>query len=124
MFTTVNLEMSIKPFKKTDTEYIRKVCSKIFHQWYPLLKNRKVISVMLWVADGSEILDYNKKLFPDRTFDEICAELCPIFRKKFGPDGYARKKMFVKDPDYEKFLEEITELTEDLETFKNFAKML
>lgn len=58
MFENITLEMSLKPFKKTDAEYIKKVCSGIFEQWKPLLKNRKTISVMLWTADGSEILDY------------------------------------------------------------------
>ena len=58
MFKTVNLEISLKPFKRTDDEYIRGVCQKVFEQWRPLLKGRETISIMLWVADGSEILDY------------------------------------------------------------------
>lgn len=58
MFNSVTLEISLKPFKKTDEEYIRNVCSDVFRQWYPLIKNRKVISILLWVGDGSEILDY------------------------------------------------------------------
>ena len=58
MFKTVNLEMSLKPFKRTDDEYIRNVCRNLFEQWRPLLKNRATVSVMLWTADGSEILDY------------------------------------------------------------------
>ena len=58
MFNTVNLEMSLKPFKKNDDEYIRNVCRNLFEQWRPLLKNRETVSVMLWTADGSEILDY------------------------------------------------------------------
>lgn len=101
MFTTVNLEMSIKPFKKTDTEYIRKVCSKIFHQWYPLLKSRKVISVMLWVADGSEILDYNKKLTDEF---EWCKYLGNANARLLGDDEKAdislheRKQYYMEDP--------------------------
>ncbi|MBQ7038987.1 MAG: hypothetical protein IJN39_00295 [Clostridia bacterium] len=58
MFKNVTLEISLKPFKRTDSEYIRKVCSGIFRQWQALLENRETISVMLWVGDGSEILDY------------------------------------------------------------------
>ncbi len=58
MFETVNLEVSLKPFKKTDSEYIRAVCTQIFEQWRPLLKGRRSISIMLWASDGSEILDY------------------------------------------------------------------
>ena len=58
MFKTVNLELSLKPFKKTDEQSIREVCRGVFEQWRPLLKNRETVSVMLWTADGSEILDY------------------------------------------------------------------
>lgn len=58
MFLSINLEMSLKPFKRTDSDYIRAVCAQIFDQWRPLLKNREEISVMLWVGDGSELLDY------------------------------------------------------------------
>ena len=52
MFETVSLELSLKPFKQTDEAYIRSVCKGIFSQWRPLLKNRKTVSVMLWVGDG------------------------------------------------------------------------
>lgn len=58
MFDSITLEMSLKPFKKTDEQYIKNTCSEVFKQWYPLIKNRKVVSIMLWIGDGSEILDY------------------------------------------------------------------
>ena len=58
MFENVTLEISLKPFKQTDEAYIRKICAGIFEQWKPLLKGRKSISLMLWVGDGSELLDY------------------------------------------------------------------
>ncbi len=59
MFDDVTLELSLKPFKKTDGEYIEGVVRKIFEDWRPLLKNRKRISIMLWCSDGSELLDYD-----------------------------------------------------------------
>jgi len=58
MFDQVTLEMSLKPFMKTDSDYIRQVVETVFDQWRPLIKGRRVISVMLWTADGSELLDY------------------------------------------------------------------
>ena len=70
MFNTINLEMSLKPFKRTDDEYIRGVCREVFEQWRPLLKNRETVSVMLWTADGSEILDYAGN--PDDEFEWCC----------------------------------------------------
>ena len=70
MFNTVNLEVSLKPFQQTDEVSIRAVCRDIFEQWRPLLKGRDTISVMLWTADGSELLDYNRNL--DDVFDWCC----------------------------------------------------
>ena len=62
MFNSVTLEVSLKPFKEISDEYIRKVCQKIFRQWYPLIMKRKTISILLWTSDGSEILDYSGNL--------------------------------------------------------------
>lgn len=57
MFKNITLEMSLKPFKKTDTAYIEGVCEKVFHV-AAAYSECAVVSVMLWAADGSEILDY------------------------------------------------------------------
>lgn len=65
MFKRITLEVSLKPFKKTDDKYIDSVIRKMFVQWMPLLKEREEISVMMWTSDGSEILEYNA--------DEICS---------------------------------------------------
>jgi len=54
----IALEMSLKPFKRIDDKYIKEVSIYVFEQWRPLLKNTETVSVMLWTADGSEILDY------------------------------------------------------------------
>lgn len=70
MFRKITLEMSLKPFKKTDTAAIESEIRGLFQQWQPLLKERKEISVMLWTADGSEILTYQGK--EDRAFEWCC----------------------------------------------------
>ena len=88
MFKDITLEVSLKPFKQTDNEYIHNVCKKIFRQWYPLLKNREEISVMLWTADGSEILDYSGNA--DDTFEWACYI------------GNANKPLSVSDDDMER----------------------
>ena len=62
MFHTVTLEISLKPFKKTDDDYIRGVCRKVFSQWRSLLIGRRTVAIMLWTSDGSEILDYSGEL--------------------------------------------------------------
>ena len=66
----ITLEMSLKPFKKTDDKYIESVCRRIFGDWMPLLKKADTVSVLLWAADGSEILDYAGE--SDRRFEWAC----------------------------------------------------
>ena len=58
MFKNITLEISLKPFKKTDPDSIRVVCRKLFEQWKPLIKNRETVSILMWSSDGSELLDY------------------------------------------------------------------
>jgi len=57
----ITLEMSLKPFKQTNAEYIQEVCHRVFEQWRPLIKDKEIISILLWTSDGSELLDYNGK---------------------------------------------------------------
>ena len=58
----ITLEMSLKPFLQTDDEYITAVCERVFEQWSPLLSKREQVAVMLWTADGSELLDWRGRL--------------------------------------------------------------
>ncbi|MDH7567974.1 MAG: hypothetical protein QHJ73_00100, partial [Armatimonadota bacterium] len=54
----VTLEMSLKPFYVMEEGPIREVCGRLFQQWLPLTRDAEMVSVLLWVADGSEILEY------------------------------------------------------------------
>lgn len=54
----ITLEMSLKPFRQTNDTYIEAACRKAFEQWKPLLAEAETASVLLWSADGSELLDY------------------------------------------------------------------
>ena len=58
MFSRVTLEVSLKPFAREREEVTPRVAHDILFSWYPLLKHRKEISVMLWTSDGSELLEY------------------------------------------------------------------
>lgn len=62
MVKNITLEVSLKPFKKTDEQYVENVCRTIFNDWRPLVRDAKCISILMWVADGSEILDYKGNL--------------------------------------------------------------
>lgn len=59
----ITLEMSLKPFKQTDDVYIEAVCREAITQWLPLIRDTtEMVSVLLWTADGSEILTYQGDL--------------------------------------------------------------
>ncbi len=63
----LQLEMSLKPFYDATPETRRKVCEEIFRQWLPIARHSETVSILLWTADGSEILEYDGKM--DRPFE-------------------------------------------------------
>ncbi len=103
MFQNITLEMSLKPFKQTDTAYIESVLKTMFEQWKPLVKHAKQVSVMLWTADGSEILEYKGDL--DEPF-EWCYFLGVANRRrkwntKTDPEGvslHAHHHLYIEHP--------------------------
>lgn len=100
MFRSVTLEMSLKPFKKVDDKSIQKVCSRVFEQWRPLIKNREVISIMMWTSDGSEILDYTGDM--DKEF-EWCyylgtANLPLVGDMPAETSLHQRKQLYMENP--------------------------
>lgn len=101
MFKNITLEVSLKPFKQTDDTYIKDVCRGIFTQWYPMLKNRREISVMMFTADGSELLDYAGDL--DAQFDWcyfIGNASKPLADKNddLGISLHSKKRYYMKNP--------------------------
>ncbi|WP_256759538.1 hypothetical protein [Cohnella sp. WQ 127256] len=52
----VTLEMSLKPFTSMEPSTIEAVCEEAIRQWLPLIGMADSCSMLLWVADGSEIL--------------------------------------------------------------------
>jgi hypothetical protein len=58
----VTLEMSLKPFKSMERASIEAVCAEAIRQWLPLIGMAKSCSMLLWIADGSEILTWDGNL--------------------------------------------------------------
>lgn len=120
MFKNVTLEISLKPFKETSDAYIQSVCQKVFDQWTPLIFNREMISVMMWSADGSELLDYTGDL--DKEFEWACyvgtanKPLIGDLPKETSP--HQRKQYYMENPP--KMTYRI--LKKIVETFKNEGK--
>ncbi|MBR2432882.1 MAG: hypothetical protein IKB23_08195, partial [Clostridia bacterium] len=101
MFKSVTLELSLKPFKKTDTAYIENVCDQIFTQWRPLLKERETVSIMLWTADGSEILDYTGDFGEEFEWCKYAGTANHQFPKDAEPKYislHERKQLYINDP--------------------------
>ena len=75
----VTLELSGKPFTDESEERMVSVCRTMFSQWKPLTEKADLVSVLLWIADGSEILEYTGDM--SRKFEWSywcgCANPCP-----------------------------------------------
>lgn len=100
MFKNITLEISLKPFRETREEYIRSVCREMFEQWRPLAKGHEVVSVMMWSADGSELLDYSGSL--DDEF-EWCkyvggANNPPLGDFPRDTSPHMRKQLYIENP--------------------------
>lgn len=73
----------------------------MFIQWRPLLIDREEISVMMWISDGSEILDYNAD---DNTSFEWCIYVgmanMPLLSDKENPaiSLEKRKQKYMENP--------------------------
>ena len=61
-FERLTLEMSPKPFRSLAEADIRAVCVELFRQWSSLIRRVDAVAIMLWTADGSEILDYRGRM--------------------------------------------------------------
>ena len=69
----VTLEISAKPFADDSEQTMFRVGRKLFSQWKTLTDAADRISVMLWTADGSEILNWSGDL--DQTKKEVVSLL-------------------------------------------------
>lgn len=98
MFRSVTLELSLKPFYQTDDAFIEKVCRAMFEQWRHFIKDREIISVLLWTADGSEILDYTGR--EDDAFSWCCyvgTANKPLLDDGATETNLHQKKQFYRD---------------------------
>lgn len=66
-FRDIQLELSLKPFVDNTPETREAVIREIFTQWAVLTRHAESISFMLWIAEGSEILEYDGK--PETEFE-------------------------------------------------------
>ncbi len=77
----ITLEMSPKPFKIMDEADIVAVSRELFRQWDAFTRHADMISVMLWTADGSEILEYRGDLNDQFDWARYAAMMNPYTQK-------------------------------------------
>ena len=98
------MEISLKPFKRDDESYERAVCRRLFRHWEPILKDVGRAQVLIWVGDGTEILEYDGNM--DRYFDwGMYAGGCNAKRQVWNPkrdpnrEGlHTRTYLYMDDP--------------------------
>lgn len=101
MFKRVTLELSLKPFKSPDTDSVYAVCRQLFNAWRPLIKGRETVAVMLWCADGSELLDYAGD---DAAAFDWCCWFGTANLPDLGPDDdpaispHKRRRPYIQNP--------------------------
>ena len=58
----IALELSLKPFDRDDGQSYEACAHRVITAWRPLLEAATEVSFMLWVADGSDILEWRGDL--------------------------------------------------------------
>lgn len=61
-YRRVCLETSLKPFRQLDDEFIAATCTRLWKNWDRLVERADEILILLWVGDGSEILQWQGDL--------------------------------------------------------------
>jgi len=100
-FRNVALEMSLKPFSDDSEETARRVCRTLFTQWAALIRRADQVSVLLWIADGSEILDYAGDLDEPIEWARYIGLANPQKPVPGDPDGVAlhsRAYLYMENP--------------------------
>ena len=99
----VCLELSLKPFKSTEPEYVEAVCRKAFNQWKELISHAEKVAVMMWTSDGSELLDYKGNLDDVFEWDRFIGGANPRqnWNKAADPEGrglHTRNYDYIENP--------------------------
>ena len=103
-FGEITLEMSLKPFKVNSDSYIEEKTREVFLQWQRLLKHGRQISVLLWIGDGSELLEYRGDLNEQIEWGRYVGGANPWVRKPIEGEHldpntlHARNHLYIEDP--------------------------
>lgn len=82
------LELSLKLFKKMDMNTIETVCRELFEQWRELLRYSTGCAVLIWSADGSELMEYTGNLADEFEWCKYQGNANPHEDNKILETGY------------------------------------
>lgn len=97
----ITLEMSLKPFRDLRDDAVRGVCRTLFGQWARVAAQAERVSVLLWSADGSEVLDYAGRLDDPIEWARYIGHPNPREPVKGDPEKQAlhsRARLYTDDP--------------------------
>lgn len=126
----VSAEMLLadKELRRFFTEEEIKIMAEAVYDHRASLKGepRSIYGKIVSSADRNTIIEnplkrtYSYRVAHNKNYniDEIIEESRLHLLEKFGIDGYANDKMYFKDLDYERFLQDIRALTSDKDLFK------
>lgn len=87
-FKQIGMEMSLKPFIDNSESYIEEKLHEIFTQWATILKHTQEIAVLLWIGDGSELLDYKGNFEEEIEWGRYIGSANPRTRKDMDQSEY------------------------------------
>ena len=61
-FDRVNLEVSLKPWKNLQPEFVRATCEQMFENWRNLIDRSDEVAILMWNNDGSDIYEWSGNL--------------------------------------------------------------
>ncbi|NLY02350.1 MAG: hypothetical protein GXY83_40210 [Rhodopirellula sp.] len=89
MWRRIVLEVSLKPFFLDDARQHQLVARTIFTQWRSIIDQADQLAVLIWAADGSEILDYRGHLDQSLEWARYIGGANPKDYVPGDPDGKA-----------------------------------
>lgn len=97
---SLTFEITLKPFYGLDDAATRAKCREALSQWQSLARRAETLSIMLWVADGSEILEYTGKLDDPMEWARYLGNANPHMPVPADPEGkslHARNYLYRED---------------------------
>jgi hypothetical protein len=61
-FDRVVLEVSLKPWKQLQPEFVRATCTHLFENWRNLIERSDEVCILMWTNDGSDIYEWTGNL--------------------------------------------------------------